>query len=147
MNILAASILLLCAGQDRKPSPLVGPIEVLWPKGAPGALGTEERDKPNLSLYLAPEGKADGAAVVVCPGGGYQTLARDHEGHQIGVWLNALGVHAFVLTYRHAPHFHIYEKGPHGFGLGNDKNPELKSWPERLAAWLGVRGILKEIRR
>ena len=39
---------------------------------------------------------------------------------------------------------HIYDKGPHGVGLGNDKFPELKSWPERLSAWLGVRGLLKK---
>ncbi len=284
---------LLGAVQEKKLSPLVGPIEFLWPKGAPGANGQEERDKPNLSLYLAPTDKANGASVVVCPGGGYGGLAKSHEGHDVGVWLNSLGVSAFILTYRHSPyrqpvpmldvqrairtvrsraaewkvdparigvlgfsagghlastaatHFddgkadaedpvdragcrpdfavlvypviafgesfthkgsqknllgdknedpelvkfyssekqvtektppcflfhttadtgvppensivfyqalrkakvpaelHIYERGPHGVGLGNDKFPELKSWPERCAAWMGVRGLLK----
>jgi acetyl esterase/lipase len=291
-----AVLVLLTAGaasaQDKK-SPLVGPIEYLWPKGAPLAQGEEEKDKPNLSLYLAPEDKANGAAVVVCPGGGYGGLAKDHEGHQVGQFFNSIGVSAFILTSRHAPkyrhpcpmldvqrairtvraraaewkvdptrigvmgfsagghltstavtHFddgkadaedpiekascrpdfgilvypvialdkpythqgskknllgdkvndpalvedlscekrvtektppcflfhttadtgvppensidfylalrkakvpaelHIYERGPHGVGLGNDKFPELKSWPERLSAWMGVRGLL-----
>ena len=51
----------------------------------------------------------------------------------------------FYLALRKAKvpaELHIYEKGPHGFGLGNDKNPELKSWPDRCAAWMGVRVIL-----
>lgn len=277
------------AAQEKK-SPLVGPIEYLWPKGAPGATGEGEKDKPSLSLYLAPAEKATGIAVVVCPGGGYGGLAKDHEGHQVGLWLNQHGISGFILTYRHSPyrqpvpmldvqrairtvrsraaewkvdpkkigvlgfsagghlastavtHFddgkadaedaveragcrpdfgvlvypviafgepfthkgsqknllgeknddpelvrfyssekqvtektppcflihttedkavppenslvfyaalrkakvsaemHIYEKGPHGFGLGNDKNPELKAWPDRCAAW--IKGVM-----
>ena len=47
------------------------PVEVLWPDGAPGAKGTEDADKPALTVYLPPADKANGAAVVVCPGGGY----------------------------------------------------------------------------
>jgi acetyl esterase/lipase len=90
-------------GQEKK-SPLVGPIEYLWPQGAPGALGAEERDKPSLSLYLA-KGDAAAGAVVVCPGGGYGTRAEGHEGHDVATWLNARGLHAFVLRYRHAPHY------------------------------------------
>jgi len=280
---------------QEKKSPLVGPIEYLWPKGAPLAQGEEERDKPNISVYLAPEDKATGAAVVVCPGGGYGGLAKDHEGHQVGVFFNGHGVSAFNLSYRLAPRYHhpcmlldvqrairlvrsraaewkikpdrigvmgfsagghltstavthfddgkadaddpidrvscrpdfgilvypvialdkpythqgskknllgdkmndpllvedlscekrvtdktppcflfhtnadsgvppensidfylalrkakvpaelhIYERGGHGLGLGNDRYPELKSWPERLAAWMDVRGLLKK---
>ena len=60
--------------------------EELWPKGAPGALGAEAKDKPTLIIYL-PE-KASGTGIVVCPGGGYGGLAMDHEGHQIARWLN-----------------------------------------------------------
>lgn len=299
-NILRGLVLAAAAGilgspvlaQDKK-SPLVGPIVYLWPKGAPLAQGEEERDKPSLSIYLAPEDKANGAGVVVCPGGGYGALAKDHEGHQVGVFFNSLGVSAFILSYRLAPRYHhpcpmldvqrairtvraraaewkvdpsrigvmgfsagghltstavthfddgkadaedpvekvscrpdfgilvypvialdkpythqgskknllgdkvndpalvedlscekrvtektppcflfhttadsgvppensidfylalrkakvpaeihIYERGPHGVGLGNDKFPELKSWPERLADWLKIRGVL-----
>jgi acetyl esterase/lipase len=93
--------------QDKKPaSPLVGPIEYLWPHGAPLAQGEEEKDKPNISVYLAPADKATGAAVVVCPGGGYGALAKGHEGHDVGIFFNSLGVSAFILTYRIAPKYH-----------------------------------------
>jgi acetyl esterase/lipase len=78
----------------------------LWPQGAPGAVGTEEADKPSLTLFLAPADKANGTAVVICPGGGYGHLATGHEGHEIAQWLNAHGVAAFMLQYRIAPRYH-----------------------------------------
>jgi acetyl esterase/lipase len=293
MTLAIASLAVLCLQAQQKPSPLQGPVELLWPNGAPGAAGEEDRDKPSITLYRAPADKACGAAVVVCPGGGYGALALGHEGHDVGTWFNSIGVHAFILKYRLAPRYHhpapmldvqrairtvrgrskewgvdpqrigvmgfsagghltstavthfddgkadaedpierascrpdfgvlvypvivldkpythqgskknllgdkvndpalvedlstekrvtektppcflfhttgdtgvppensidfylalrkakvpaelhIYERGPHGVGLGNDKFPELKSWPSRLADWLGVRGIL-----
>jgi acetyl esterase/lipase len=73
--------------------------EPLWPAGAPGALGNEAKDKPTLIIYQ-PE-KPNGTAIVVCPGGGYGGLAMDHEGHQIGQWLNEHGISAFICDYRH----------------------------------------------
>ncbi len=72
---------------------------VLWPEGAPGALGKEDKDIPTLTPYLPAAGKANGAAVVVCPGGGYGGLAQ-HEGHDYALWLNQQGISAFVLKYR-----------------------------------------------
>lgn len=92
------SLVLLCAANEPK-------RELLWPKGAPGAAGTEERDKPALTAYLPPADKANGTAVVVCPGGGYGFLAKDHEGKQVAEWFNKLGVAAFVLEYRIAPRY------------------------------------------
>jgi acetyl esterase/lipase len=80
--------------------------ELLWPDGAPGALGTEDADKPTLTPYLLPEGLGTGTAIVVCPGGGYQHLALDHEGTQVARWLNSIGVAAFVLQYRLGPRYH-----------------------------------------
>jgi acetyl esterase/lipase len=73
--------------------------ELLWPKGAPGSLGEEAKDKPTLIIYL-PE-KPKGAGIVICPGGGYGGLAMDHEGHQIGRWLNEHGIAGFICDYRH----------------------------------------------
>ncbi len=81
-------------------------VVVLWPGGAPGAVGNEDVDRPTLSLYPVDEPRATGAAVVVCPGGGYRVLAMDHEGTQIARWLNSIGVAAFVLKYRLGPRYH-----------------------------------------
>jgi acetyl esterase/lipase len=75
--------------------------ELLWPAGAPGALGSEEKDQPKLIIYLAPKEKATGVGIVVCPGGGYGGLAIGHEGHEIAQWLNSLGISAFICDYRH----------------------------------------------
>lgn len=83
-------------------------VEPLWPKGAPLAKGDAEGDKPSLMIYLPPKEKATGAAVVICPGGGYAHLAMDHEGHAVAQWLNSIGVAGFILTYRH-----------HGTGYGH----------------------------
>src|SRR5512139_2822668 len=77
--------------------------ELLWPEGAPGALGQEDADKPSLTWQPAP--KPNGAAVLVCPGGGYGALAMDHEGKQIAAWYNALGVTAAILKYTLGPKY------------------------------------------
>ena len=80
--------------------------ELLWLGGAPGALGNSDADRPSLTVYLPDAAKAAHTGVVVCPGGGYQNLAMDHEGRQIADWLNGLGVAAFVLKYRLGPRYH-----------------------------------------
>lgn len=77
---------------------------LLWPEGAPGALGTDPEDKPDLGIYLTYASATPAPAVVICPGGGYWALAMDHEGDQIARWFQQRGVHAFVLKYRLAQH-------------------------------------------
>lgn len=77
-------------------------VVLLWPDGAPGAKGTDDGDKPTLTIYLPEKEKATGAAVVIFPGGGYGHLAMDHEGDQIARWLNSIGVAGFILKYRHS---------------------------------------------
>jgi len=71
----------------------------LWEKDAPGALGSADKDIPTLTVYMPAEGKATGAAMVICPGGGYGGLAQ-HEGKDYGEWLAENGVTGFVLKYR-----------------------------------------------
>lgn len=78
---------------------------LLWPEGAPGAKGEEPVDRPTLTLYLPLKEAATGAAVVICPGGGYGALADGHEGRDIGAWLNARGIAGFMLRYRIAPRY------------------------------------------
>ncbi|GEM_PF-5050174 len=57
--------------------------EMLWPKGAPDAVDALPASKPSLTLFPATGAKLNGAAVVICPGGGYRGLASDHEGKQV----------------------------------------------------------------
>jgi acetyl esterase/lipase len=95
----------------------------LWPQGAPaeqGGIG-EEKDttkptdglvggkrlirlgdvaKPTITVYPAPREKNTGAAVIVCPGGGYTILAMDLEGTEVVEWLNSIGVTGVLLKYR-----------------------------------------------
>ncbi|MDB6028195.1 MAG: endo,4-beta-xylanase [Verrucomicrobiales bacterium] len=70
----------------------------LWADGAPGAKGTDAKDIPTLTPFF-PKGEANGAAMVICPGGGYGGLA-DHEGKDYALFLSDHGVTCFVLKYR-----------------------------------------------
>ena len=95
----------------------------LWPSTAPGETGGigEERDtttakdnliagkpvirlgnvsKPTMAIYRPPADKQNGAAVIVCPGGGYHILAMDLEGTEVCEWLNSIGVTGILLKYR-----------------------------------------------
>ncbi|HXG46972.1 MAG TPA: alpha/beta hydrolase [Methylomirabilota bacterium] len=75
----------------------------LWPDGAPGALGREEKDVPTLTPFLPDPAKASGAAIVICPGGGYGGLAP-HEGRDYALFLAEHGLSCFVLKYRLGSH-------------------------------------------
>ncbi|MCA9008144.1 MAG: alpha/beta hydrolase [Planctomycetaceae bacterium] len=77
----------------------------LWPDGAPQATGDTDADKPGLWIYPAGK-KSTGAAIVICPGGGYAIHAVDHEGVQPAKYFNSIGVTAFVLRYRLSPYQH-----------------------------------------
>lgn len=89
----------------------------LWPKSPPGDSAKIEPEKatknadgrttgltnistPTISVYKPETSKNTGLAVVVCPGGGYNMLAWDHEGEQVASWLNSIGATAVVLKYR-----------------------------------------------
>lgn len=89
----------------------------LWPGKVPGeekekgkhAIDTTRNDgvlrytevtNPELEIWLADSKKNTGAAVIICPGGGYVRLAYDKEGTEIASWLNKNGISAFVLSYR-----------------------------------------------
>ncbi len=98
--------------------PLVLPV---WPDRDAGTLASEEQVKdipkgvlnkdlpnrfisnvkwPTMTVHLPEPEKASGAAVVICPGGGYGGVAIDLEGHDVARWLNTLGVAGLVLKYR-----------------------------------------------
>jgi acetyl esterase/lipase len=99
----------------------------LWPQGAPGALGKEAADVPTLTPYLAPKERATGAAIIVCPGGGYGHLA-DHEGRPVAEWLNSVGVTAFVLKYRLGPRY----RHP---SMSQDAGRAIRTVRARAAEW------------
>jgi acetyl esterase/lipase len=80
-------------------------FHLLWPNGAPGALGGDPVDRPKITVYRPVAAKANGVAVIICPGGGYSYLSVDHEGKQVAEWLNSFGVSAFVLEYRIGPRY------------------------------------------
>src|SRR5262249_51395274 len=90
---------------------------LLWPNGAPGSEGKTNAElvrieqpsgdhvvtsvnKPSITPYLPAADRANGAAVVVAPGGGHREIWIDHEGHNVARWLSDHGVAAFVLKYR-----------------------------------------------
>jgi acetyl esterase/lipase len=93
----------------------------LWPNGAPGSQGITSPEtwnpstdgfhrvtninNPSVVAFLPPRSKANGLAVVICPGGGHQYLVMDLEGSLVAERLNSMGVAAFVLKSRlaHAP--------------------------------------------
>ncbi|NPA37525.1 MAG: alpha/beta hydrolase [Chlorobi bacterium] len=69
-------------------------------KGPDGITRVYRVTSPELIVFRAKKEKANGTAVIICPGGGYHILAIDHEGYRVAEWLNTLGITAFVLKYR-----------------------------------------------
>ncbi len=93
----------------------------IWPNGLPaGAVLLDEKKvedlkakesqdprghrfyvaSPSLTVYPVPKNRANGCGVVICPGGGYNVLAWQHEGVALAEWFNSIGVAAFILKYR-----------------------------------------------
>ncbi len=98
---LLFSTLMTLQAQSTDPLP-----ELLWPNGAPGAVGDEAPDRPELTAWLPkPQQNPTGVAVVLFPGGGYRNLAMDHEGKQVAQWLNSQGIATFVVKYRLGPRY------------------------------------------
>jgi len=111
---------------------------LLWPSGAPGALGDADSDKPAVTIYLPPADRASGAGVVIFPGGGYGHLSIDKEGKQIAEWLNARGVAGFVLRYRLGPRYrHPIELGDaqRALRLVRVRAAEFRLSPDRIGVW------------
>lgn len=113
------------------------PLEpvLLWPNGAPGALGDKDDDKPTLTAYLPDPDKATGAAMVICPGGGYGGLAP-HEGAGYAEWLAENGVAGLVLKYRLGSkgyrHPAMLNDAARGLRLTRSKAEEWKIDPKRV---------------
>ena len=84
----------------------------LWSAGAPGFENRKNEPElakdwwvknihnPSLTVYFPPKEKTNGAAVIICPGGGHSQLVITSEGQQAAEYFNSIGVTAFVLKYR-----------------------------------------------
>jgi len=115
------------------PTPALVPRPILlWPEGAPGALGDTDEDKPAIYPFVVPGGKATGAAVLICPGGGYAKRAMEHEGYDFARWLNELGITAFVLRYRVNNGKDKKYGYPHAF---NDATRAMRTIRSRANEW------------
>jgi len=130
------------------------PAVKLWPGTPPGDQGglppegdtTKDTDnlvagrrlirlghvsEPTVTFFPAPADRANGAGVLVCPGGGYHILAWDLEGTEVCEWLNSLGVHAALLKYRvpkrpeRPNHAAALEDAQRAMGLLRRRAPEL----------------------
>ena len=104
MSILAYCCTLMAAAQET--------INIdLWPNGFPNSNGIDktafddsrQNFKPSIRVFLPEKSRANGKAVVCCPGGGYTHLAMDHEGYDWAPFYNELGFAYIVLKYR-MPH-------------------------------------------
>ena len=115
----------------------------LWGDAIPGPTSSEKGNIPTLTAYLPPADKATGAAIVVCPGGGYSGRAVGHEGKEIVEWLNARGVAAFILKYRTVGESKIkapLQPGPmldvqRAIRTVRSKAGELKLDPKKIGVW------------
>jgi acetyl esterase/lipase len=134
VNFVLGTLALVLMVVEARPQQVV----VLWPEGAPGAIGTQDQDKPTLTVCRPPAGKANGSAVVICPGGGYGFLALGHEGKDIAEWLNSQDVTAFILKYRIAPRYHHpapLQDAQRALRTVRSRAREWQVDPQRIGIW------------
>ena len=105
ITLIILSLLITSTLQAQKPMEIL-----LWPDGAPNSNGmnvtVENLDarpiaqvaQPSITVYR-PE-KPNGAAIIMCPGGGYSHLSMENEGHALAQWMTSMGVTYVVLKYR-----------------------------------------------
>jgi acetyl esterase/lipase len=92
-----------------------GVVVHLWPESVLAAAGLKGEEKaetkggitrianvtdPTITVYKLDAAADTGAAVIICPGGGYSILAWDLEGTEVAEWLNSIGVTGVLLKYR-----------------------------------------------
>jgi acetyl esterase/lipase len=119
----------LVAAQQPAPPLMQEPQTILlWPDGAPGATGQDDRDRPTITVYMPPNTSGPMTAMIIAPGGSYTRLSMNNEGRAPANYLNALGIAAFVLRYRLGPQYH------HPIELG-DAQRAIRTVRSRAAEW------------
>ncbi|MCF0072605.1 alpha/beta hydrolase [Dyadobacter sp. CY261] len=115
----------------------------LYPGDVPNAVEADNEEtnkdnivrnvsKPTLTAFLPPAGSGNGAAVIVCPGGGYGVLVIDREGYQVAKALNKQGIAAFVLKYRLPSDLIMKDKS---VGPLQDAQQAIKTVREKAKEW------------
>jgi acetyl esterase/lipase len=124
--------------------PLRAQTEIaLYPARIPNAIEAENQEtnekgvarnvsKPTLTAFLPPAGTGNGAAVIVCPGGGYGVLVIDREGYKVAKELNKAGIAAFVLKYRLPSDRVMKDKA---LGPLQDAQQAIKTVREKAKEW------------
>ena len=133
MRALIVGLLIVAArvGYAQTPAPplMQEPQTILlWPNGAPGAQGPDDRDKPALTIYMPSNTTGPMTAVIIAPGGSYARLSMNNEGRAPANYLNALGIAAFVLRYRLGPQYR------HPIELG-DAQRAIRTVRARASEW------------
>ena len=113
---------------------------LLWPDGAPGALGSTPLDQPLLWIFPAPKqpGHETHTGVLMIPGGGYVNYSLEPEGLDTARWLNNVGISAFVLQYRLAPRYAYpaqFDDGARSMRWIRQHASEFDLDPERIGVW------------
>ena len=138
--LAASQVSTIPAGLPLFPAGLPGLIEPAQPEEVTDDRGPGYLDRfvaqvtvPTLTPYLPLAAAATGAAVLICPGGGYHGVAIDKEGHDIARWLNSFGVAGLVLKYRSPS----AAKGPQcrPYGPLRDAQRALRLARARVAEW------------
>lgn len=107
------------------------PATIQEKKDVDGILRISNVTTPTLTVYPA-KGNASGAAVVICPGGGYSILAVGHEGAEVANLLSSWGITAFVLKYRLPSDAIMQDKS---IGPLQDAQRAIQLVRERAAEW------------
>jgi acetyl esterase/lipase len=137
IGFIAAALMLTSGlagiGRAQQPAPAPAILQepqtiLLWPAGAPGALGADDVDKPALTIYMPPNTTGPLTAVVIAPGGSYRALSMNLEGRGPANYFNGLGMAAFVLRYRLGPRYH------HPIQLG-DVQRAIRTVRARAGEW------------
>ncbi|QIP14425.1 alpha/beta hydrolase [Spirosoma aureum] len=128
----------------------------LYPGSIPNARETPDEEirradhvvsqvsRPTLSVFLPPNGKANGTAVIICPGGGYGVLVIKREGYDVAEAFTKMGITAFVLKYRLPSDKTMSDKS---IGPLQDAQQAIKMIRQRAAEWkidpkkLGIMGF------
>ena len=112
---LLAGVVMILPGEAAEPL-----VVELWPGKVPGDIGISGNEtsriyesplvgptrlvtnvsRPTLTIYRPPQAMNTGAAMIICPGGGYWNLYWELEGEEVASWLNSVGMTGIILKYR-----------------------------------------------